>query len=395
MSKKDDIEKILKSIISCKNRYNHHMNSSYLKLNEYKDHIIISSMGEWTLYNISTIERTLQKIYDKSIPKEIIWDFSKVDEFDSSGVLLMISFYKKFQKDHTVELVGYTEAQERMYRLLLKYQVEESIPKRVDGLIYRFGKSVVSSYDLFLKFFDFSGYMLVAFLRYFRYPRNIRIKEIIHYMERSGASALLIIALTSFLVGMVISYQSAVELAKFGADMFIVDLAGISITRELAPLITAIVVAGRSGSAYTAQIGAMKITEEISAMRTMGFDPYYFLILPRMIALMISLPLLIFFADIVGILGSMFAAGMELNISYMQFLDRLQEVLDIKHFWIGIVKGPFFAILIVMIGCFRGLQVTDDTESIGYQTTASVVNSIFFVIACDALFSIILTIWGI
>ena len=194
---------------------------------------------------------------------------------------------------------------------------------------------------------------------------------------------------------MVISYQSAVELAKFGADVFIVDLAGISITRELAPLITAIVVAGRSGSAYTAQIGAMKITEEISAMRTMGFDPYYFLVLPRMLALMISLPLLIFFADIVGIMGSMFAASLELNISYSQFIDRLREVLEAKHFWIGIIKGPFFAILIATIGCFRGMQVTDDTESIGYQTTASVVNSIFFVIACDALFSVILTEWGI
>jgi len=371
------------------------MNSSYLKLNEHQDHITISSSGEWTLYNISTIDRVLKSIYDHIGKKKIIWDFSNVEEFDSSGVLLMITFYHKLKRDHTIELIGYTKEQERMYRLLLKYQVEESIPKRADGLLYRLGKSVLSSYDLFLKFFDFSGYMLVAFLRYFRYPRNIRIKEIVHYMERSGASALLIIALTSFLVGMVISYQSAVELAKFGADMFIVDLAGISITRELAPLITAIVVAGRSGSAYTAQIGAMKITEEISAMRTMGFDPYYFLILPRMIALMISLPLLIFFADVVGILGSMFAASMELNISYMQFLDRLQEVLDVKHFWIGIVKGPFFAILIVMIGCFRGLQVTDDTESIGYQTTASVVNSIFFVIACDAIFSIILTSWGI
>jgi phospholipid/cholesterol/gamma-HCH transport system permease protein len=257
------------------------------------------------------------------------------------------------------------------------------------------GKSAYAGYKVFLEFLDFTGHMLVSFLRYFVQPGNFRYKEITYHIERSGASALMIIALTSFLVGMVISYQSAVELAKFGADIFIVDLAGISITRELAPLITAIVVAGRSGSAFTAQIGAMKITEEISAMRTMGFDPFYFLILPRTIALMIALPLLIFFADIVGIMGSMFAASLELNISYGQFVDRLQEVLSAKHFWIGIIKGPFFAMLIAMIGCFRGLLVTDDTESIGYQTTASVVNSIFFVIACDALFSVILTEWGI
>lgn len=371
------------------------MTSPYLIYQENLQEINISSQGEWTLYNISKIEKILQKICNYKSRKKIIWDFSQLKNFDSSGVLLFISYYQILQQQSQIELQSYTDEQERMYKLLLQHKVHESIPKRENNSLYNLGKVVLTSYDTFVKFLEFTGLVLISFLRYFRYPKNFRMKETVHYMERSGVDALLIIALTSFLVGMVISYQSAVELVKFGADVFIVDLAGISITRELAPLITAIVVAGRSGSAYTAQIGAMKITEEISAMRTMGFDPYYFLMLPRMIALMISLPLLIFFADIMGIFGSMFAASVELNISYTQFLDRLQEVLNIKHFWIGIIKGPFFAILIVMIGCFRGLQVTDDTESIGYQTTASVVNSIFFVIACDALFSIILTQWGI
>lgn len=371
------------------------MNSPYLIYQENLQEIAISSQGEWTLYHISEIEKILQKICNQKSSKKIVWDFSQLKSFDSSGVLLFLSYYQILQQKSHVDLVGYTDEQERMYKLLLQHKVDESIPKRENNSLYNLGKVVLTSYDTFVKFLEFTGLVLISFLRYFRYPKNFRLKETVHYMERSGVDALLIIALTSFLVGMVISYQSAVELVKFGADVFIVDLAGISITRELAPLITAIVVAGRSGSAYTAQIGAMKITEEISAMRTMGFDPYYFLVLPRMIALMISLPLLIFFADIMGMFGSMFAANLELNISYTQFLDRLQEVLNIKHFWIGIIKGPFFAILIVMIGCFRGLQVTDDTESIGYQTTASVVNSIFFVIACDAIFSIILTQWGI
>lgn len=369
------------------------MKEEYLTLKEYPDHIIIYSTGEWTLYHEPKIEQKLQSISTNK--KRVVWDFSGVGAFDSSGVLLFMAFYEKFKSQSQVEVVGYSKEQKRMYQLLLEHNVTETIPIRTEGFLHSVGRTTVDAYGEFLKFLDFTGYILIAFLRYFANPRHLRIKEIVYHIERSGLSALLIIALTSFLVGMVISYQSAVELAKFGADVFIVDLAGISITRELAPLITAIVVAGRSGSAYTAQIGAMKITEEISAMRTMGFDPYYFLVLPRMIALMISMPLLIFFADIVGIMGSMFAASLELNISYMQFIDRLQEVLYVKHFWIGIIKGPFFAILIVMIGCFRGLQVTDDTESIGYQTTASVVNSIFFVIACDALFSVILTEWDI
>ncbi len=368
------------------------MNQPFLHIENLEDHLVIHSRGAWTLYNEPTIHKMLQKI---SPQKRIVWDFSGVEAFDSSGVLLFMAYYEMFKSQGEVVLTGYSEEQERMYRLLLKNRIKESIPVRKEGLLHRLGKTTVEGYDVFVKFLEFTGHMLIAFLRYFTTPGNIRMKEITYHIERSGVSALLIIALTSFLVGMVISYQSAVELAKFGADIFIVDLAGISITRELAPLITAIVVAGRSGSAYTAQIGAMKITEEISAMRTMGFDPFYFLILPRTLALMIALPLLIFFADIVGMMGSMFAASLELNISYGQFVDRLQEVLSVKHFWIGIIKGPFFAMLIAMIGCFRGLQVTDDTESIGYQTTASVVNSIFFVIACDALFSVILTEWGI
>jgi len=368
------------------------MNHTYLHLEKHTEQIVIRAVGEWTLYNEPRIEKALSAIQPG---QKIVWDFSGIETFDSAGVLLFMRYYEKFKTQCEVKITGYSEEQERMYRLLLKHRIKESIPERREGFFYRIGKSTYAGYKVFLEFLDFTGHLLVSFLRYFVQPRNFRYKEITYHIERSGASALMIIALTSFLVGMVISYQSAVELAKFGADIFIVDLAGISITRELAPLITAIVVAGRSGSAFTAQIGAMKITEEISAMRTMGFDPFYFLILPRTIALMIALPLLIFFADIVGIMGSMFAASLELNISYGQFVDRLQEVLSAKHFWIGIIKGPFFAMLIAMIGCFRGLLVTDDTESIGYQTTASVVNSIFFVIACDALFSVILTEWGI
>ena len=368
------------------------MNHTYLQLEKHADQIVIRAVGEWTLYSEPVIERELREIRPG---KKLIWDFSAIEKFDSAGVLLFMRYYDKFRAHCEVEVTGYSEEQEHMYRLLLKHRIKEPIPERNEGFFYRIGKTVFAGYKVFLEFLEFTGHMLVSFLRYFVQPGNFRYKEITYHIERSGASAMMIIALTSFLVGMVISYQSAVELAKFGADIFIVDLAGISITRELAPLITAIVVAGRSGSAFTAQIGAMKITEEISAMRTMGFDPFYFLILPRTIALMIALPLLIFFADIVGIMGSMFAASLELNISYGQFVDRLQEVLSAKHFWIGIIKGPFFAMLIAMIGCFRGLLVTDDTESIGYQTTASVVNSIFFVIACDALFSVILTEWGI
>ena len=170
---------------------------------------------------------------------------------------------------------------------------------------------------------------------------------------------------------------------------------GISLLRELAPLITAIVIAGRSGSAFTAQIGAMKITQELDAMRTMGFDPYIFLVLPRIIALMIAMPILIFVSDIMGIIGGMVVANLDLNITVSLFLDRFNEVIAAKHFFIGIVKGPFFAFLIASIGIYRGMMVKDDTQSIGFNTTKSVVESIFAVIVCDAVFSIAFTNLGI
>jgi len=368
------------------------MNETHLKIEQHQDFIKITSFGDWTLYTEPAIDKVIREIKPQ---KDIVWDLSNITSFDSAGVLLFIKYLKNFKKTNSVKVIGYTEEQMRFYTLLQTHNNDDEIPSRDKNIFHRIGKETLVRYEEFTAYLNFSGHVTLSFLRYFVNPKNFRYKEMMYHIHKSGMNALLIVALTSFLVGLVISYQSSVQLAKFGAEIFIVDMAGISIARELGPMITAIVVAGRSGSAYTAQIGAMKITEEISAMRTMGFDPYYFLVLPRVFALMIALPLLIFFADIVGIMGSMFAAKMELNISYTQFINRLQEVVDAKHFWIGIIKGPIFAMLIALIGCFRGLQVSDDTESIGAQTTASVVNSIFVVIAFDALFSVLLTQWGI
>jgi len=214
-------------------------------------------------------------------------------------------------------------------------------------------------------------------------------------INESAIKALGIISLTSFLIGLVVAYQSAYQLKIYGANIFIVDMLGLSIFRELAPLITAIVIAGRSGSAYAAQIGAMKITQELDAMKTMGFEPFAFLVLPRIVALVITMPILIFVADMMAMLGGMIVANVDLNITPSLFIDRFTEVIAAKHFYVGIVKGPFFAFLIASIGIYRGLMVKDDTQSIGFNTTKSVVESIFAVIVCDAVFSIAFTNLGI
>jgi phospholipid/cholesterol/gamma-HCH transport system permease protein len=363
------------------------MKKQFLKYEVDQHHLRLLSIGEWTLQNVREIEKEL---YNTPCDKKIIWDFSLTEDFDSAGILLFIEYFKRFQNETTVEIVGYTKSQKEMYTLLNKNTHDFDTAKR-KNYFEKIGMNVVQIFSDIKDFITFMGHLFYALIHTWRNPKDIRIKETVYHIHQSGLNALVIIALTSFLVGMVISYQGSVQLAKFGADMFIVDTVAISITRELGPMITAIVIAGRSGSAYTAEIGAMKITEEISAMRTMGFDPYTFLVLPRVIALMISLPLLIFFADIIGILGGMTAASMQLGISMTQFIDRLYEVLEVKHYLLGMIKGPIFAFIIASVGCFRGFQVSDNTESIGLHTTASVVNSIFLVIAFDALFSVIFT----
>jgi phospholipid/cholesterol/gamma-HCH transport system permease protein len=190
-------------------------------------------------------------------------------------------------------------------------------------------------------------------------------------------------------MGVVIAYQGADQLQRFGANIFIADLVGLSMLRELSPLLTAIIVAGRSGSAYAAQIGTMKISEEIDALRTIGIGPQELLVQPKILALVIALPLLTVYADVAGVLGGMLMASSMLDISFSVFLDRLEDALSLSSFLTGIIKAPVFAVIIALVGCFQGFQVSGSADSVGRQTTVSVVQSIFLVIVADALFSVI------
>jgi phospholipid/cholesterol/gamma-HCH transport system permease protein len=199
----------------------------------------------------------------------------------------------------------------------------------------------------------------------------------------------------SFLIGMVLAYQGADQLARFGAQIFTVNLVGYGVLREMGILLTAILVAGRSGSAFTAQIGTMKVNEEIDAMRTIGLDPMEVLVIPRVLALMLTLPLLTFYADMLGLLGGAVIAFVELDISFLQFARQLSSGVTPWSFWIGIIKAPVFAFIIAMVGCFEGLMVTRSAESVGRRTTAAVVEAIFLVIVLDALASILFSNLGI
>ena len=350
---------------------------------------VFKCSGAWTLNHLRKIALTLEAYPATS---SITWDITNVTELDSAGVALWHLYYRTFSKEgFASEIIGNKEEYLQLYNLLYPHPQEDTATPKRPNWLYKLGKEAYLSLQGMGFFLKFLGEAFTVLLYSLRHPRIIRYRSIGSHIITAGFDALPIIAISAFLIGVVVAFQSIVQLQKFGADILIVDMIGISLTRELAPLITAIVIAGRSGSAFTAQIGAMKMTQEIDAMKTMGFHPHLFLVWPRVIALMIVLPLLIFFADLVGIFGGMVIASTQSHLSYTEFINRLQGALPIKHFIIGIIKGPFFAILIALTGTYRGFQVSANTESIGRFTTKSVVNAIFLVIACDAIFSILLT----
>jgi len=353
--------------------------------------------GELTLHNISKIQKKINTLQFKK-DKTVLLDFTKVVLLDSAAAIFFYNFEKQLGSDGIKsEIICEDEDILNMFALVnrqkSKYNKKEEFRKK--GALERLGRLVYYKFTLFVNFIAFLGELFTNSFHYLPSLKNIRYKEMLFEINESGVKALSIVSITTFLIGVVVAYQSAYQLKIYGANIFIVDMLGISILRELAPLITAIVIAGRSASAYTAQIGTMKITQELDAMKTMGFNPYKFLVLPRIFALMIVVPILIFVADIMGIIGGMIIASIDLGISSTLFLDRFEDVIAAKHFFVGIAKGPFFGFLIASIAIHRGLSVEDSTQSLGSNTTKSVVEAIFAVIICDAIFSVLLTKLGI
>jgi phospholipid/cholesterol/gamma-HCH transport system permease protein len=374
------------------------MHHSSLDIIHIDNRLSLKFKGELTLYNLTKYKKIIDKI-DISKESSVVIDLSELKFIDSAASIFIYNLQKQLRLKSSIDVDTLCDNREVIDMLeLISVQKSKSkkIPdKKKRGFIQKIGEKTYQNYVGFLSFMSFMGELFTHKMHYLISPKNIRFKEIAFEINESAIKAFGIVALTSFLIGLVIAYQSAHQLKIYGANIFIVDMLGISVLRELSPLITAIVIAGRSGSAITAQIGAMKITQELDAMQTMGFDPYRFLVLPKIAALMITMPILIFVSDIMAIIGGMVVSNIELNITTDLFLDRFSEVIAVKHFFVGIVKGPFFAFLIATIGIYRGMLVRDDTQSIGFNTTKSVVESIFAVIVCDAVFSIMFTNLGI
>lgn len=259
----------------------------------------------------------------------------------------------------------------------------------------RIGRSTVIAIAEAFALLAFVGEIAASLGHCIAHPSRLRWRPVLFNIRTAGFDALPIVGLLSFLLGVVIAYQGAGQLRQYGANIFVADLVGVSMLREFAPLITAIIVAGRSGSAYAAQIGTMAVTEEIDAMRTLGIDPQETLVLPKLIALVIALPLLTVFADVLGVLGGMIMARQQLDVGFVEFLDRFVKATVTSTALTGIGKAPVFAAIIAVIGCHQGFRTHGGADSVGRQTTRSVVQSIFLVIVADALFSIVFSTLGL
>ena len=260
------------------------------------------------------------------------------------------------------------------------------------SLLEHVGRNSEASFREVVALLSFVGEVAVAFARSVARPapqlHRLRWRSILYNIRSAGFDALPIVGVLAFLVGIVVAYQGADTLRQYGANIFIVDLIGLSMLREFAPLVAAIIIAGRSGSAYAAQIGTMSVTEEIDAMRTVGIPPLVMLVLPKVIALVVVLPLLTVYADALGVFGGMIMSRAQLGVGFEEFLERFVKAVSITDYLIGVGKAPVFAAIVAVVGCYQGFRTKGGPDSVGRQTTRSVVQSIFLVIVADSLFSI-------
>jgi phospholipid/cholesterol/gamma-HCH transport system permease protein len=352
---------------------------------------VVEIGGNWTVLNLRGIRqkaaRALAAAGTGHAARTV--DASGVERLDTAGALEILLLAGG---GPDTEVTTREKRHADLFQVVQKNMCEAMPERQVNWLAHwleEVGQNTVELYHQAVNLSAFFGEILVVFLEACLQPRRFRINAVVRQMYEVWIRALVIVGVLCFLIGVVIAYQGIQQLRQFGAETFAVEAVGISMFRELGVLLTAIIVAGRSGSAFTAQIGTMQVNQEVDAMRTIGLNPVEWLVMPRIIALVISMPLLAFWGDMTGILGGAVACTFYLDFTFVQFFDRLRDTVGAWHFYTGMIKAPVFGMVIAIIGCFEGLQVRGSAESVGQLTTRSVVESIFCVIVLDAVFSII------
>jgi phospholipid/cholesterol/gamma-HCH transport system permease protein len=369
-------------------------NSPLLTATPSGDVLELRPGGSWTAANGATLEALSDAVtpqLDRS--KTVKLDLAGVRELDTLGAWLLEKMSRRTASaGHRAEVVGVADNYAGLIEEVRQVNRHNPIPlpalNPVVAKLNDIGRSAVGATEDISVFLQMLGSLFLALVGVLRRPRSLRLTSLVYQLYQVGWQAIPIIVLITFLIGAIIAQQGIFHFRKFGADSYVVDMVGILVLRELGVLIVAIMVAGRSGSAYTAELGSMKMREEIDALSTMGLDPVEVLILPRIIALICALPILSFIGSVAALYGGGLVAWFYGGMGPAIFIARLHEAVSVTSFEVGIIKAPFMALAIGIVACSEGLRVKGSAESLGKQTTTSVVKSIFLVIVLDGLFAI-------
>jgi phospholipid/cholesterol/gamma-HCH transport system permease protein len=339
--------------------------------------------GPITISRAATTQREID-----ALPDPLTIDLSEIDRMDTVGAWIIY----RTVRDRGAKVIGASRDEVSLLKQVGEFdkptRVVPDEPHDFFAVLRELGQWVSELGTTLVGLLGFFGSTLIGFANLIRRPRRFRVNAVIQRFDVVGVRALGIIALMSFLIGIVIAQQGAVQLRQFGADVYTINLIGRITARELGTLMTAIMVAGRSGSAFAAQLGTMKITEEIDAMRTIGVSPIEALVIPRIIAAVLMMPLLAFWAMLLALIGGGVFVWLDMGIPPLTYIERLQEVVPITDLWVGLIKAPVFGFIIALAGCFQGMLVEGTSEEVGTRTTTAVVQSIFLVIVLDAVFAV-------
>ncbi len=370
------------------------MAEGWIEAESAGDALVLRAGGEWRLAGAAALDR---RFGEQRLPPatHVRIDLAAIEALDTAGAWLLLRLERALEKKGAaVTVENLAQELEPLLRQVEKGEVPAPPPprRRGHGLADGLGSIGEATAELVLSavgLLGFLGLVAVTGMRTLAHPRRLRVVSLVAQMQRAGVSSLPIVGLLSFLIGIVTAYQGAEQLRPYGAQIFTVNLLGLGFLRELGVLLAAIIIAGRSGSAFTAEIGAMEVNQEVDALRTLAIDPVEVLVLPRLFALVLTLPLIAFYADIMGLLGGAILCWLVLGMPLPVFMQQLHEALTMWSFWLGIIKAPFFAAAIALVGCNEGLSVARTAESLGLHTTRAVVHSIFIVIILDAAFSVL------
>ena len=367
--------------------------SPYLRAVDRDGQTELQAAGSWTASHAAELELAVDAVAgDSALARATTIDMRGIDAFDTYGAWLLERLRRSAEaRGQTLTVRHIADRHRGLLEEVHHVNRASSEPKPAANIVLRIldavGRVVEDVGRDFVAFVNMLGALFTALAGALWWPRSFRLTSAVHHLDRVGWQAVPIILLITFLIGGIIAQQGFFHFRKFGADDYVVDMVGILVLRELGVLIVAIMVAGRSGSSYTAEIGSMKMREEIDALRTMGLDPVSILLLPRVVALVIALPLLTFIGSMAALYGGGLVAWLYGGMSPEIFIARLKEAVSMTHFKVGIIKAPFMALAIGVVACAEGLKVRGSAESLGLQTTTSVVKSIFLVIVLDGLFA--------